>query len=385
MSSPAVFTDSGATVTRSRKIRIYPDKETYQLLKRFLGLSRHWYNLAVDELKKPGTRSDMRTVRQLQKEVREPWEMDCPQRVREHAMADAVQAVKAAKARFGREGRFHEVKWRTKRDRGQRFGFDRQSLSPGSLFRGKYNIRFKQAEPLPDDLLEGCKLTFDGRHFHLVICVKAPIRQPETQRLPVVALDPGVRTFITFYGEDGVGKFGEGDFRRVYRLCRKLDSLYGMAAKAKCRRKRGFKRAAAKLRYRIRNLVDDLHRKTAAFLTDSFDAVLIPTFESSQMVKHGDRRIRSKTARSMLTWAHFRFKQFLKHKAELKSVRVIEVNEAYTSKTCSYCGRIHNIGSRKVLTCACGVRVDRDFNGARGILLRALAATPTQELTRVIC
>jgi len=56
---------------------------------------------------------------------------------------------------------------------------------------------------------------------------------------------------------------------------------------------------------------------------------------------------------------------------------VIEVNEAYTSKTCSYCGNIQNIGSKKVMKClSCGATVDRDLNGARGIYLRALAASP---------
>ena len=35
----------------------------------------------------------------------------------------------------------------------------------------------------------------------------------------------------------------------------------------------------------------------------------------------------------MLTFAHFRFKQFLKHKAAELGADVMDVNEAYTSKT----------------------------------------------------
>jgi putative transposase len=73
----------------------------------------------------------------------------------------------------------------------------------------------------------------------------------------------------------------------------------------------------------------------------------------------------------MLTWAHYRFKQFLKFKAKEYSSNVIDVNEAYTSKTCSYCGTIQNIGSKKTMKCKnCGVAVDRDLNGARGIFLK---------------
>jgi len=55
------------------------------------------------------------------------------------------------------------------------------------------------------------------------------------------------------------------------------------------------------------------------------------------MVAKVKRRIGSKTARVMLT----RFKQTLKHQAELCSREVVEVSEAYTSKTCTKCGQVH--------------------------------------------
>ncbi|CDM93486.1 transposase (fragment) [Limnospira indica PCC 8005] len=40
----------------------------------------------------------------------------------------------------------------------------------------------------------------------------------------------------------------------------------------------------------------------------------MPTFETSNMVAKVKRLIRSKTARAMLTWAHYRFKLTLRHK-----------------------------------------------------------------------
>ena len=83
----------------------------------------------------------------------------------------------------------------------------------------------------------------------------------------------------------------------------------------------------------------------------------------------------------MLTWAHYKFKDFLKFKAKEYACEVIEVNEAYTSKTCSFCGTMQNIGSKGVFKCKCGIEVNRDYNGARGIFLKnislALAATPS--------
>ena len=77
----------------------------------------------------------------------------------------------------------------------------------------------------------------------------------------------------------------------------------------------------------------------------------------------------------MLTFAHFRFKQLLKHKAAELGADVMDVNEAYTSKTVSWTGEVKNIGGAKYVTSGRGknkVVVDRDYNGARGIMLRAL-------------
>jgi len=139
---------------------------------------------------------------------------------------------------------------------------------------------------------------------------------------------------------------------------------------SKGKQRNRIRKAAERLRWKIKDLINDLHHKVANFLVRNFDIVFMPTFEMQQMVS----RLRHKTARMMLTFAHFRFKSFLKAKGEEYSCKIVDVSEAYTSRTCSYCGMIHNIGSRKVMRCGCGAAVDRDLNGARGIYLRALRA-----------
>ena len=72
----------------------------------------------------------------------------------------------------------------------------------------------------------------------------------------------------------------------------------------------------------------------------------------------------------MLSWAYYRFCQCLIEELE---VHVIIQNEAYTSKTCNWCGKIQKIGGSEVYNCKdCRTVMDRDENGARGIFLRAL-------------
>ena len=113
--------------------------------------------------------------------------------------------------------------------------------------------------------------------------------------------------------------------------------------------------------------------KTIKFLTDEFDVIIIPPFEVSNMVNRKTRKITRNTVRKMLCWCHYKFRQHLISKAEEKGNHVIIQNEAYTSKTCSWCGNIQNIGGSEMYKCKkCDIKIDRDINGARGIFLRAL-------------
>ena len=129
------------------------------------------------------------------------------------------------------------------------------------------------------------------------------------------------------------------------------------------------------MRWKIRNLVDELHNKTAKFLVDQYDLILLPTFETQKMSARAGRKLRAKSVRSMLTFAFYRFSQKLETKAKSLGKLVLRVSEAYTSKTASWSGEIVNIGSSKTIK-SNGIVMDRDLNGARGILLRALGDNP---------
>ena len=244
-------------------------------------------------------------------------------------------------------------------------------------------MAFLSSEELPErtTLLEGLRVVLESGRWFLILPQLRSVKVPENQRNGTVALDPGVRTFVTFYSPTVHGKIGEGDFQEIYRLCRGLDSIQSQVSLSQGRRKYRLRKAAGRLRWKIFDRVDELHKKTAHFLVTRFDRVLIPYFETSEIVT----KLRSKTARSMLTFAHYRFKEFLKIKAQEYSCEVLEVSEAYTSKTCSYCGKVHNIGSKTRMKCSCGIDVDRDLNASRGIYLRTLAVTPSQRSPGCIC
>ena len=373
MFSHVEFTDSENTLVRSRKIRIYPHSKDRRTFKKYCGLARYWFNKTVEYLKQPDTIASVRRVRKtIQYQIEhEDWAYDSPQRIREFAIADACIAVSNAKLKYKQTGKFNEVKFRSKKNPKQGFCFDTQSLSESSLFKmKKYLVKFFSTEKL-NPKLGGCKIICESDRWFVIIPEEIRIKKPDNQRLGTVALDPGVRTFVTYYSDSCFGKIGESNFRDIFRLCYRLDRAISKKAKADSRTKKRVGKAINRIRWKIKDLISELHHKTAHFLVTNFDTVLLPTFEISQMVT----KLCSKIARSMLTFAHYRFKQFLKFKAKEYSCKLVDVSEAYTSRTCSYCGKIHNIGSKKQLRCSCGANVDRDYNGARGIYIKNFSLT----------
>jgi putative transposase len=67
---------------------------------------------------------------------------------------------------------------------------------------------------------------------------KVETRQCTLNQGRVVALDPGVRTFQTFYSEFAAGQIGYDDFGRIQRLCFYLDDLISRTSKVKSKAKR---------------------------------------------------------------------------------------------------------------------------------------------------
>ena len=74
-------------------------------------------------------------------------------------------------------------------------------------------LRMREALPAT---YRDCRLVCAYGAYYLAVSVTVPQREAENQGC-VVALDPGVRSFMTFFAEEGCGKFAHGDFSRIQR------------------------------------------------------------------------------------------------------------------------------------------------------------------------
>jgi putative transposase len=189
-----------------------------------------------------------------------------------------------------------------------------------------------------------------------------------------VALDPGVRTFETFYSPNGlVGKLGDKLNLRIRFLHERIDKLLSLKSKAGKRTKRNIKIRINKLRDKIKEIVRDQHWKISSFLCENFENIIIPQFGVKEMSKKDGRTIGKKTTREMLSLCHGSFLEKLQYKCSENQRNLYIVTEEYTTKTCGGCGEVNEVGSSKTYKCAkCNIKIDRDYNGARNIYLKAL-------------
>ena len=362
-------------MTKSRKIRVYPISSQRVEIKGWQSASRWFYNKAKELNEKSGSNMTKYELANAVMALAPEWTKSIPYQVKRSAVFDYCKAKSNAIKKFKKTGQFQKVHFRTAKNPKQTCYIPKSAVKTLGVYHTVLG-KLEAAEKLATET--DCRLTYENGRYYLTVgyLYNSANAMSESQAHGIVAIDPGVRTFVTFYSNDCCGKLGENDMARVYRLCVGLDKLISKRALERNHRKRNnMKRAIWRLRNKIKDIIDELHHKAALFLCRNFKTILLPTFETKQMTERNLRKISGRSARQMLKFAHFRFKQFLKHKAAELGADVMDVNEAYTSKTVSWTGEVKNIGGAKHIASGRGknkVVVDRDYNGARGIMLRAL-------------
>ena len=242
----------------------------------------------------------------------------------------------------------------------------------------KWLINLHNKEGFKDMII---KRESPGRYYLLVPYEYNKIKNNKTDT--IVSIDPGVRTFHTFYDPIGkVGEIGNKFAELLIKDRKKQDKLRSIIDSTKLsiknRKKytiKNIKRKIEKISYKIKNKLKDLHDKTIKYYCENYNNIVIPKLDIKSLTKrvkkdYGGHSKKSKNMiRNMKCLSHGEFIERLRTKASsMKNVRVHIVSEEYTSK----CGILNGkLGSSKIFDCGnCGISIDRDVNGARNILLK---------------
>lgn len=398
-----------------------PDKNTEQTLLQWFGSVRKTYNWALSCIKKNPKEYKCTNAIWLRKRFvnsnRIPKNMryllDTPKSIRDSAIMDLSIAYKSNFTKKAKDPSFQfEMKFRRKKEC-QSFTIVHTDIKQiiekedntlelkmfPTFLKNYIRLKVRQRDLRLGkgfkDPLYDCKLTLDTQG-RIYLCVPRHVpsaceNQASAGEQQWVALDPGVRTFLTGYSpkEGDCFQVAPGDVTRIYRLCIHIDKLISKMSKVskgkqgKIKRKR-MNKAIARLRERVLHLTDEVHWKTIKYLTSNYTDIVIPDFNSTQMSERVKRKIGCKTVRQMLSWRHGKFRERLIGRSEITKTKVYVRTEEYTSKTCTCCLEIHpKLGGNKIFKCPnCHIKVDRDVGGARNIFLKNCAVSLETALPR---
>ena len=361
---------------------MFPSKQLHRVWKTWLNAYRWIYNWSIATIR-DGYKGSAYDLQKLAREADRPqWVKELPGHQLQEAVADAVDAVKQARANGG------FAKFKSCRQVSQVIKFKAGNFKKGCWYPTKVKgLTFRSPQGFPDECIYGTQLVWlKGEWYGIFPEYIEPLHRDEKFN-PVIALDPGVRTFLTGFDGGLYLEFGKNDIGKIQRLCYQLDQLMSRIDFSSAKRqRRAMRKAAHRLRQRIQRLIKDLHNKVAFSLAREYKLIFLPKFETSQMVVKSARKFNKKTARNMLNWSHYKFQQHLIQAAEKSGSRVVWVSESYTSKTCPECGHIHEkLGGNPKFQCPeCGFALPRDGNGARNIMIRAMSATTARFLPGAI-
>lgn len=415
------------------KIRAYPTPLQKQMLAKMAGTTRHLFNHTISMIRDKSTPFESQAAHDEKKDQRKksfdktkaedqtyketdypwlnfiymrnflvnnkstfvlgkPWMAETANSVRQIAVREAISSYKAclSNLKAGNIKNFGSP-FRKKKNRSWSIGLDPTQLKwnrvlPASIF-GK--LKIAEEKFLRAKYTSQPRITRDRyMNYYLIILedinvVRKNDPNPkssddaENNNKPVMSIDPGVRTRHTIFSTANGGQvkeIGAGDIQRIVRTAKRIDKQISQSCDRGInhRARRRLLKQRLKLTMQIANLKKEMDYQTINYLSKTASVVLLPTFKVHSMAC----RLRSKTARQLLCWGHGLFKDRLIEASKRCDLKVMIVSEHYTSKTCGSCGRLNrSLGGSKHFKCrheGCGFESDRDHNGARNILLRAI-------------
>ncbi|KAJ3063518.1 hypothetical protein HK102_008451, partial [Quaeritorhiza haematococci] len=302
-----------------RRYRLRPHRTQVQLLRQWFGVAREYYNATIEYLVKEKAKAGLKDVRPVIKDKLDKakaYPLQVPDKIRQGAIQDACRAMSNAKLKYQQDRVFSKLKFWTRRDPSQSIYMDmsaikvkanavvfypqitKTSLETIAKNNPKINPQttpdIRTTEPM---VIKGaCRVVMKhNRYFQLA--------SPQIQQGyegpaygECASLDPGGRSFLTLYSPDLCGHLGYEPKERIEATYHHYDKNRSKHDRLKNRLKgtRGKERARLKNRMKklrkhylhcntkITRIVDDLHWKSAKFLCENFQTVLLGKLETKQ-------------------------------------------------------------------------------------------------------
>lgn len=392
---------------RAYKFRMYPTSKQQDLLRAMLDDHRFLYNAALQERRDAWRRSRV-GVRFTDQDAQLKYiRADDPDYARwsassleqtlrrlDKAFQGFFRRVKASEKppgypRFRGAGYFDTVDHRN--GNGAKWDSAPQLAQTRVYFQGVGHVKVKQHRRVTARRITRVAVKREGRHWYVILAAEQdlPAALPVTGAVVGIDLATGANGLAyTSLGEriDNPA-YGRASLPRLAEAQRALTRCQPGSN----RRRKARERVAA-IQRKVRNQRTDHLHKAAHRLVTEYDTIVAEDLNTANMVRRPAPRpdgtggyepnggsAKTGLNRSILDAGWGIFLKMISAKAESAGRRFIQVNPAYTSRTCSQCGH-RDAANRngKVFHClACGHRDDADINAAINILRAGLVLRDT--------
>ena len=363
----------------AHKIRLSPTADQAERIARQVGYARTAYNLALEHFKvcmDAGvllSEADLRKWFNQFKDGLVPWHNDREGKKKIHSEIGAKNSIKyglgrAIRGFLQKRGGFPRFRARGRKGDSWRVTNGRTGLPVhGRRVKlpcvgwVKMTEKLRFSEPL---IAEVTVTRTAGKWFISFTCEVADPVKPDMSGRPRVSIDRGERWLATLYNH-ATGKHEKIRNPRPLEHAReKLRRAQKKLSRAKrgSKRRERLRRRVARLHYRIACIrQDNIHKATSA-IARLAGRIVVEDLDVARMAK----RRRKRNARGVYDAGMAEFLRILKYKAQRAGIEVVEVDPAYTSKTCSACGYVnHALKSEERWTCPqCGAEHHRDENAS---------------------
>jgi len=358
------------------KYRIYPNKETTELLIKWFGCSRYVWNWGLDRktqyYKETGkSLSYLQLAKELTLLKREhSWLKEAPSQ-------PLQQVLKQLESAFAR---FFERKSGYPKFKSKKYSIQSLQIPQGFKIEGnKLYLPKLRKKPIKIKLHREIKgnikriivsMNKIGQFFVSIVTDYTPQKLPKSNKR--IGIDLGLKHFLI-----------TSDGRKIPlpKWFKKTEKLIKRVQRKLSRKQKGSKRyektrqRLAKLQLKIANQRLDFLHKLSKELIDENQVIAIESLCVKGMIRN------HKLAKYIANASWGKFLELLKYKAEWYGRTIISVDRfAPTSKMCNKCGYIKQDLklSDRTWTCKrCGTSHDRDINAAQNILELALTTAGT--------
>jgi IS605 OrfB family transposase len=270
--------------------------------------------------------------------------------------SQTVQAVVDEYCKCGKQFKRPKLNWRSRKRSLGWIPFKAVGVKVGAdtVTYGGQPFRFWNSRPLPGKVRFGSFAEdAQGRWYVNFVCEDlTPERKPRGKEAGV---DMGLKTIATL--SDGVALSREN-------LTKKFEVKLAVAQRARK------KKQVTRIHARIKNKRKDWNHKTTTLLTNEYDVLVVGNVSSSKLKK-------TTLAKSVSDAGWADFKQMLSYKSLRLGISYLEVNESFSTVTCSVCSErtgprgLSALGVRSWRCSSCEAEHDRDRNAAANILASA--------------